>query len=841
MSKARDGRADMAPVSAAAPASSAAVGPASGMGPVSAAAPASRAAVGPVSGMGLVSAMAPASSAAVVSASGTAGVSARATAAGSGSGSPTAADAGSGGPTTPGSPVAPVEATTADTAPAAVSSTAPASPARSVSAVAAAAVGTSTAAKAASPIKPPAYPVTRRQDLVETQFGVAVADPYRWLENDVRVDADVRQWVEAENEATFAYLKALPGREALRERMAALYSYERFATPRKAGNRYFYTHNSGLQNQSPLYVREGLDGPQRLLLDPNGFAADGATALAEWLPSDDGRYLLYAVQDGGTDWRVLHIMDVASGKTLDDAVQWVKFSELSWNHAGTGFYYSRFDPPADGDKFQATVENQRIWFHAVGTPQAQDRLIYETPARPDLMHQAKVTDDGRWLLITSSTGTDERYELTLISLEKEGAKPVKLVKGFDYEWALIGNVGDTLYFRTTAGAARGQLVTLDAAHPGRRMRVLVPERAQTLVGASMIGSRIVLAYLSDARTVAVLTDLEGKPRGDVPLPGIGSAAGFRGKVGDPETFFAFSGFTTPSTIYRLNVETGETNIFAQPKLAFDPADFVTEQVFYPSKDGTQIPMFIVRRKDVAAAGKGAPTLLYGYGGFNISQTPGFSPTRLAWVEQGGVLAIANLRGGGEYGKAWHDAGRLSNKQNVFDDFISAGEYLIAKNYTGAGQLAVEGRSNGGLLVGAVVNQRPDLFAAAMPVVGVMDMLRFDRFTAGRYWVDDYGYPDREEDFRNLIGYSPYHNVRDGVRYPAILVATADTDDRVVPGHSFKYTAALQHADLGDRPRLIRIETRAGHGSGKPVDKIIDEFADMYSFAAYWTGLTLGAK
>jgi prolyl oligopeptidase len=687
----------------------------------------------------------------------------------------------------------------------------------------------------------PAYPATRRLDLVETQFGVPVADPYRWLENDVRADKDVQAWVEAENDATFRYLKELPGREVLRSRMAQLYSYERYGTPRKAGQHYFYTRNSGLQNQSPLYVREGLQGKQRLLLDPNDFAADGATALAEWLPSDDGRYLLYSVQDGGTDWRILRVVDVASGKTLNDKVQWVKYTGLAWSPDSAGFYYSRFDAPADGSKFQSSVENQRIYFHAIGSPQSADRLVYATPDRPDLMHRAEVTDDGRWLLITSNAGTDRRYELTLISLLRPDAKPVKLVRGFDYEWSLIGNVGDKLYFSTTAGAPRGRLVTLDAARPRDRARKVVAERTQTLAGASMIGSRIVLAYLADARTTAELVDLEGRSYGEVPLPGVGSAAGFGGKAGDPETFFAFSGFTTPSTVYRLNVETGETSIFAQPKLAFDPADFVTEQIFYPSKDGTQIPMFIVRRKDLVASGKTAPTLLYGYGGFNQSQTPGFSPTRLAWVEQGGVLAIANLRGGGEYGQAWHDAGRLSNKQNVFDDFIGAGEFLKANGYTGPDQLAIEGRSNGGLLVGAVVNQRPDLFAAALPTVGVMDMLRFDRFTAGRYWVDDYGHPDREPDFKNLLSYSPYHNVRSGVAYPAILVTTADTDDRVVPGHSFKYTAALQHADLGDKPHLIRIETRAGHGSGKPTDKIIEEFADMYSFIAYWTGLKVTAK
>ncbi|WP_443969662.1 prolyl oligopeptidase family serine peptidase [Sphingobium sp. CR28] len=694
-------------------------------------------------------------------------------------------------------------------------------------------------AQASSPAM--TYPETKRVDQVDEQFGVKVADPYRWLETDVRTDKAVADWVEAENKVTQSYLATVPGRDILQKRLAALYDYERYGVPRKAGARYFYTRNSGLQNQSPLYVREGLSGEQRVLVDPNAFAQDGATALAEWTPSDDGKYLLYAVQDGGTDWRILRIIDVDTGKALDDEVRWVKYSNLAWRSDGKGFFYSRFEAPGAGSEFQSTVENQTVYYHAVGTPQSADVLVYATPDRPKLGHSAEVTDDGRWLLITSSEGTDERYELTLISLTDETPKPVTLVKGLRYEWVLVGNVGDTLYFRTNNRAPRGRLVTLDAQRPRKGPVQIVPQSKETLVGASMIGSRIVMAYLSDARTMAQLVDLKGKDVGDVPMPGIGSAAGFGGKSGDPETFFSFSSYTQPSTIYRYNTATGETSVFAAPKLAFDPAQFQTDQIFYPSKDGTQIPMFLVRRKDLAVAGKPAPTLLYGYGGFNISQTPSFSPTKLAWIEQGGTLAIANLRGGGEYGKAWHDAGRLSNKQNVFDDFIAAGEYLKASGYTGQDQLAIEGRSNGGLLVGAVVNQRPDLFAAALPAVGVMDMLRFDRFTAGRYWVDDYGYPNREADFRNLIGYSPYHNVKDGVDYPAILVTTADTDDRVVPGHSFKYTAALQHAKIGNKPHLIRVETRAGHGSGKPTDKIIDETADAYSFIAKWTGLTIGAK
>ncbi|GLS99815.1 prolyl endopeptidase [Sphingobium jiangsuense] len=682
------------------------------------------------------------------------------------------------------------------------------------------------------------YPVTRRQDLVEEKFGVAVADPWRWLENDVRTDKEVEAWVEAQNAATARYLATLPGRDILKERMRALYSYDRYSVPRKAGSRYFYAHNSGLQNQSPLYVRDGLHGKERLLVDPNGFARDGATALAEWEPAPDGRHLVYAVQDGGSDWRTLHVLDVDSGRMLADRIRWVKFSGLSWDKDGRGFFYSRFPEPEEGAAFQSLNRDSRIWYHRLGTDQSADELVYATPRHPGWNHAAEVTDDGQWLVITSSEGTDPRYEITVIALGEDKRKPRTLVRGMDNEWRFVGSIGSQMWFLTDKGAPRARLVKLDAARPGRKPVEIVAERADTLAGASMIGSRIVLAYMRNAQSEAELIELDGKRAGDVPLPGLGTAAGFGGKAGDPETFFHFSGFTTPGTIYRFDTSTRALEVFAQPKLPFNPDDYVEEQLFYASKDGTKVPMFIVRKKALAMGRVAAPTLLYGYGGFNIALTPGFSPTRLAWLEQGGVLAIANLRGGGEFGKEWHEAGRRANKQNVFDDFIAAGEYLIDNGYTGKDQLAIEGRSNGGLLVGAVTNQRPDLFAAALPAVGVMDMLRFDQFTAGRYWVDDYGYPDREEDFHILRAYSPYHNIRDGVDYPAILVTTADTDDRVVPGHSFKYAAALQAAKIGGKPHLIRIETRAGHGSGKPTDKVIDEFADSYAFIARWTGLAI---
>ena len=683
-----------------------------------------------------------------------------------------------------------------------------------------------------------AYPMTRRVDVVDPQFGVDVADPYRWLENDVRTDSDVAAWVAAQNAATGAYLATLPGRSALAARMTALYRYDRIGLPTRAGNRYFYTRNNGQQNQSLLFVRDGLAGEGRALIDPNGWAADGATALAEWEPDPQGVRLLYAVQDGGTDWRIVRVMDVASGQMLDDELRWVKFSGFSWTADGSGFYYSRFPAPATGATFQSLNTDQAVWFHRIGSAQSEDALVYATPDHATWNHIAEVTDDGRYLLVTSSEGTDDRHEIHLIDLRRPNAVPITIVAGLENKWELVGNDGSRLFFLTDKGAPRGRIMALDAV---RRIApvAIVAEREATLQSAQRVGGRIILSYLGDASSQAELVDLRGRPVSRLTLGTIGTASGFDGDAGNSETFYAFTSYATPTTIYRLDTASGQSSVFARPEVAFDPADYSVEQRFYTSRDGTRVPMFIVMKHGVDRSG-GSPTLLYGYGGFALAQTPSFSPARMAWLDAGGVFVVANLRGGSEYGAAWHDAGRLLNKQNVFDDFIAAGEYLIAQGITGRGQLAVEGGSNGGLLVGAVVNQRPDLFAAALPRVGVMDMLRFDRFTAGRYWVDDYGHPDREADFRNLYAYSPYHNIASGRDYPAIMVTTADTDDRVVPGHSFKYAAALQAAAIGARPHLIRIETRAGHGSGKPVDKIIAEYADIYAFVARWTGLDVEA-
>jgi prolyl oligopeptidase len=686
----------------------------------------------------------------------------------------------------------------------------------------------------------PPYPATARGDVVEEQFGERIADPYRWLENDVRQDPNVRAWVDAQNAASSAFLGQLAGREAIRARMTQLYNYERFGMPEKAGNFYFYTRNDGLQNQSGLWVREGLNGTPRILIDPNGWARDGTTALAEWDPSEDGRHLLYSIQDGGTDWRILHVIDVTTGQQLPDEIRWVKFSNIDWAKDGSGFFYSRFPAPNAAGQFQSLNENHSIYFHRLGTPQSEDRLIYATPDRPRLSNNGEVSEDGRWLIVTSSEGTDARHEITLIDLTEADARPRRIITGFANEWDYLGNSGTNFYWRTNNGAPRQRIVSTDVAQPELTIREIVPEDAATLDDASIVGRQLIAQYLVDAKSEVRTYSLDGRRTGTIRLPeAIGNAGGFNGHQDSSETFYSFTSFARPTAIYRYDSATGRTSAFAEPRVAFSPADFVVRQVFYSSRDGTRVPMFLVHRRGLNMH-QPHPTLLYAYGGFNATELPRYQPRWLTWVDMGGVLAVANIRGGGEYGEAWHDAGRRANKQNGFDDFIAAAEYLIARRVTSREHLAIEGRSNGGLLIGAVVNQRPDLFAAALPTVGVMDMLRFDRFTAGRYWVDDYGYPDREPDWRVLRAYSPYHNIRDGVHYPPMLATTADTDDRVVPGHSFKYISAMQHADPNGAPHLIRIETRAGHGSGKPTDKQIEEFTDMYAFIAHFTGLRVPA-
>ncbi len=708
------------------------------------------------------------------------------------------------------------------------------------------------------------YPKTETVAVVDEQFGIKVADPYRWLEDDVRVAPAVAQWVGQQNAVTDAYLDTLPGKDVLAARMKTLFDYERFGLPEKAGKRYFFTKNDGLQNQSVLYARTGLKGKDRVLIDPNTWAKDGATALDAWVPSKNGKLLAYSVQDGGSDWRTIRVLDVQSGRVLPDEIKWAKFTNISW--VGDGFLYSRFAAPTEGAAFQSLNYNQTVYFHKIGTPQSADEVVYATPDRKELGHSAEVTHDGKWVLLTSSAGTDEKYELNIIPLGKKLEwKAEPLVKGLEHEWQLVEGMGNKLWFVTNKDAPKLKVVSIDLSMFGRMVLSpvsclggsegdaeiahcyirsdgpvftdVIPERAETLSRAQIVGDRLILSYMKDAKSMAMMTDLAGKPVQEISLNAIGTASGFSGSPGNSETFFNFSSFNQPGAVYRFDSKTGKATPFAQPKLSFEPTDFDVRQVFYPSKDGTQIPMFIVHKKGLDMS-KGAPTLLYGYGGFNISSTPSYSATRMAWIQSGGVFALANLRGGGEYGKPWHDAGRLMNKQNVFDDFAAAGEYLIAKGITTKDKLAIEGRSNGGLLVGASLNQRPDLFAAGHAAVGVMDMTRFDRFTAGRYWVDDYGYPSKEADLKMQLSYSPYHNIKSGADYPAVIVSTADTDDRVVPGHSFKYISALQAADTGTKPKIIRIESRAGHGSGKPTDKIIEEYSDIYAFLAKWTGLAL---
>ncbi|MCB2061850.1 MAG: S9 family peptidase [Novosphingobium sp.] len=696
---------------------------------------------------------------------------------------------------------------------------------------------THTATSAAAPVSLQ-YPQTERGKVVETLFGERIADPYRWLENDVREDPRVASWVADQNRITRAYLDGLSDRAWFEKRIRSLIDYERFGIPRKAGRSYFYERNSGLQNQAQLFMRKGLSGKPRLLIDPNTWSGDGADALSGWEPSDEGRFLALSVQQGGSDWRTLRVYDVRAGRMLDDDVHWAKFSGISWI-GDEGFFYSRFPEPKQADAYTGLNYDHAVWFHRVGTPQSADEPVFATPDMPQTKHTAEVTRDGRHVVIRSSTGTDERYELRVIDLKqrkRQGWKARTLVTGFDNDWQLVEGMGSKLWFVTNKDAPRYRLVSIDLAEARPRWTEIIPESNDILSHARIIGGHLVVSLLKDATSRALIYDLKGNSVRTVALTGIGSASGFRGRPDDPETFYAYSSFNQPTAIYRMDLATGKSSLFASPDTGFEPRDYDVAQRFYTSKDGTRVPMFIVRSKEAALSNKPQPTLLYGYGGFDVAMTPGFSALRMAWLEAGGTFAMANLRGGGEYGREWHDGGRLANKQNVFDDFIAAGEYLIAEGITPRGGLAIQGGSNGGLLVGAVVNQRPDLFAAGNAAVGVMDMLRFNRFTAGRYWIDDYGDPGVEKDFRVLRAYSPYHNIRAGADYPALLVTTADTDDRVVPGHSFKYAAALQAADAGDKPHLIRIETRAGHGSGKPTDKLIEEGADVLAFLGHWTGL-----
>lgn len=678
--------------------------------------------------------------------------------------------------------------------------------------------------------KPVTYPESKKVEVTDTYHGTKVDDPYRWLEDDVRTSKDVEAWVAAQNKVTEAYLKAIPERAAIGKRLKQLADYEKFGTPSKTGGRYFFQKNDGLQNQSVLYVTDGPDGEPRKLLDPNEWSKDGTVAMGGFDPDDGAKLAAYSRSEAGSDWQTLRVLDIATGKDLADELKWVKFSGTSWTPDGKGFFYSRFPAPEKGQTFQSLNVNQKLYYHRVGTPQGDDVLVYERPDQPKWGVGGGVTEDGRYLIVSLSDGTTSRKSrVAYKNLAEPYGLVTELVPNHDNKLSFVGNDGPVFYFRTEWKAPKGQLVAIDTRKPAEKdWKTVIPEGKDTLQGVSLVGNLFACSYLRDAQTAVKLYAVDGTFVRDVDLPGIGTAGGFAGRRSDTETFYSFSSFATPPTIYRYDLLTGTSKLLRQSKVKFDPAAYEVQQVFYPSKDGTKIPLFITSKKGLKKDGSN-PVLLYGYGGFNIPMVPGFSVTRAQWLEMGGVLAVACLRGGGEYGEDWHRAGTKLNKQNVFDDFIAAAEYLVKEKYTAPKKIGIQGGSNGGLLVGACLAQRPDLFGAALPAVGVMDMLRFQKFTAGRFWVDDYGSSDDPEQFQALVKYSPYHALKPGVKYPPTLVTTADTDDRVVPGHSFKFTAKLQYLQAGDAPVLARIETRAGHGAGKPLAKQLEETADLWAF------------
>jgi len=680
-------------------------------------------------------------------------------------------------------------------------------------------------------MSPVNYPHTKRIPVVEEHFGHTITDPYRWLEADIRTDIEVAEWVAAQNTLTQNHLAGLPGRDIFARRMAAMIDYERTSTPAKRGSRYVFTYNSGQENQPVLSMRDGLNGPTRTLIDPNAWSSDSGDALAEWSVSDDGALIAYGVQQGGTDWRTIRVLEIDSGTVRDDTVAWARFTDIAWAPDSSGFFYSRFPEPGTGDA-QAGIANHAVYFHRLGTPQSADRLIYANPAQPANLAVIKRAAGGRYLAIYSMPGAGAN-SLAVVDLHSSDWTVRSLIDDVSAAWTLVGDIGTRLFVTTDQDAERGAVVVFDLAGDDPRPVSIVPEQDAALMSAALVGGRLFASYLVDAKTEVRRFTSDGRPDGVLSLPGIGTTGDFQGTFEDNEAFFVFTSFDKPMSVYRYDVAANRYEPWAEPRLSVDLDSVVVEQRFYASKDGTRVPMFIIRSREVTEA---APTMLYGYGGFSIPMVPFFNPLQMAWVEQGGVLAIANIRGGGEYGRGWHRAGQFENRQNAYDDFIAAGEFLKAEGLSSENGLVIQGESNGGLLVGVVTNQRPDLFTAALPGVGVMDMLRFHKFTGGAFWVSDFGSPEEEAHFDTLLAYSPYHNIREGVAYPAILATTADTDDRVVPGHSFKYVAALQSQPLGDRPRLIRIETRAGHGAGMPLDKVIALHADQWAFAAHWAGL-----
>ena len=673
------------------------------------------------------------------------------------------------------------------------------------------------------------YPETQRISHVDVYHGTQVKDPYRWLEADVRESEEVAEWVAAQNRVTFGYLAQISEREAIHQRLTELWNYEKYSSPFKRGGRYFFYKNDGLQNQYILYTMDSLDDDPAVLINPNEWSEDGTVALAGTTFSDDGRYVSYGIAEAGSDWNTWRVMEIDTGKVLDDELKWVKFSSTSWTRDSKGFFYGRYDAPESEDQFQSLNFNQQLYYHRVGTPQSEDVLVYQRPDEPEWVYGTQVTEDGRYLVVSIQKGTDAKNRVMYKDLTEPYGMSIELIDTFENAYSLVGNDGPVFYFKTDLDAPKGRLLSIDIRKPEpEHWQQIIPEAEETLTSISLVANLFVAMYLKEAKTAVKIYTMDGEFVREVAFPTIGTAGGFDGKRGHTETFYTFSGFTTPPSIYRYNMITGKSTLIRRAEVDFNPDDHEVKQLFYQSKDGTHVPMFITHKKGIKQDGSN-PTLLYGYGGFNISLTPSFSVHLLAWMELGGVYAVANLRGGGEYGEAWHEAGKKHNKQNVFDDFIAAAEWLIENGYTTSEQLAIQGGSNGGLLVGAVMAQRPELFGACLPAVGVMDMLRFHKFTAGRFWVDDYGSSDEPEEFKTLLAYSPYHNLKEGVKYPPTLATTADTDDRVVPGHSFKFAAALQHAQGDTAPVLIRIETLAGHGAGTPTSKIIEEIADEWAF------------
>jgi prolyl oligopeptidase len=682
------------------------------------------------------------------------------------------------------------------------------------------------------------YPESRRVDHVDEYHGVRVADPYRWLED---LDSDeTHEWIAAQNRVTGSWLGSIPERADLRQRLTELWNYERYGMPVQEGGRYFFVKNAGLQNQNVLYTMEALDGPARVLLDPNELSSDGTVALIAFNVSPDGRRVAYGLAFGGSDWQEWRVRDVDTGRDLSDHLRWVKFSQSAWTHHEEGFFYSRYDEPHEGRPRKKANFYQKLYYHRLGTLQSEDVLVYHRPDDKAMGFLPTVTQDGRYLVIHVWKGTESEnavFYKDLADPASADSPVVELLADFDASYHFSGSDGPLLWFQTDLGAPRGRVIVVDVRDPAReRWCEVVPEAEETLQSVSRVHDRLVVLYLEHAHTRARVFDLDGRPVRDLELPGLGTATGFTGKREDPETFYCFTGYTTPTTIYRYDVETGESRVFRQPRVDFDPGRFETRQVFVRSKDGTRVPMFLTYRKGLKLDGTN-PVYLYGYGGFNTPVTPTFGVTSLVWMEHGGIYAVANLRGGGEYGEEWHQEGSRLRKQNTFDDFIAAAEWLIVSGYTSAERLAIAGFSNGGLLTAASMIRRPDLFGAVIIGVGVLDMLRFHRFTIGWGWVSDYGSPEDPEEFEVLYSYSPYHNLEPGTEYPPTLIITADHDDRVVPAHSFKFAAALQYAQAGDDPVLIRIETRAGHGSGKPVSKVIEEAADELAFLLKALGLS----